>query len=601
MPAIFIYTLGPVQDFIAAAKRCRDLWFGSWLLSELSKAAALAVATYPGVGHRALIFPCVDDPGALEPASPLSVANKVVAELPDGTSLDSLAAACHTGVHARLHELRDRALGDLKPSAREHLLRELADLQLDDTIETLWVSVSFAEDYREARRAAERLLSSAKHTHLWHARPWPTTHTPKSSLDGLRESVIDEGIYREPAARQAPLRRSLGLDEGERLCGVGMLKRHGLRGKSTDDHRFFSTPHLASLPLLKRVHALEPGPKARVQALWTRYLTVLGDHDADLHETVPARCAHPILGRHDGQLLFESRVTERFEHLEDAQRRTALATALPALRALLAELGPSATPLPYLAILVADGDRMGDAIDRQTSPERHRELSRALDSFSQGARELVSSHEGELIYAGGDDVLAFVPLHRAIECARGLRNSFVEMLSPFGDGQRSPTLSVGIGVCHFMEPMTRSLAVARAAEALAKRDRDSLAVIVDKRSGAAIAASGTWGEIDSSLETLVKLHLDDAIPDKLAHEIAALEHLQRGSHGEDRKILDEIAEHEFRHILASKRSQHGSSPLAHATRRYLEPGFDTQLAARLLIAQILARAQQTANPTEPCQ
>ena len=32
--------IGPVQDFIASARRSRDLWFGSWLLSELSKTAA---------------------------------------------------------------------------------------------------------------------------------------------------------------------------------------------------------------------------------------------------------------------------------------------------------------------------------------------------------------------------------------------------------------------------------------------------------------------------------------------------------------------------------------------------------------------------------
>ena len=36
-------TVGPVQDFIAAARRCRDLWFGSYLLSEVSKAAAKAL------------------------------------------------------------------------------------------------------------------------------------------------------------------------------------------------------------------------------------------------------------------------------------------------------------------------------------------------------------------------------------------------------------------------------------------------------------------------------------------------------------------------------------------------------------------------------
>lgn len=32
--------LGPVQEFIAQARRTRDLWYGSHLLYEVSRAAA---------------------------------------------------------------------------------------------------------------------------------------------------------------------------------------------------------------------------------------------------------------------------------------------------------------------------------------------------------------------------------------------------------------------------------------------------------------------------------------------------------------------------------------------------------------------------------
>jgi CRISPR-associated protein Cmr2 len=42
---LWIISIGPVQEFIASARRSRDLWFGSWLLSELSKAAALRIVT----------------------------------------------------------------------------------------------------------------------------------------------------------------------------------------------------------------------------------------------------------------------------------------------------------------------------------------------------------------------------------------------------------------------------------------------------------------------------------------------------------------------------------------------------------------------------
>ena len=41
---LLLVSLGPVQDFIAQARRSRDLWFGSHLLSELSRAAAKSLA-----------------------------------------------------------------------------------------------------------------------------------------------------------------------------------------------------------------------------------------------------------------------------------------------------------------------------------------------------------------------------------------------------------------------------------------------------------------------------------------------------------------------------------------------------------------------------
>ncbi|MCA9981654.1 MAG: hypothetical protein KDD89_12495, partial [Anaerolineales bacterium] len=46
--------IGPMQSFIAAARRTRDLWFGSWLMSELSKATAKAIEDIEGTK---LIFP----------------------------------------------------------------------------------------------------------------------------------------------------------------------------------------------------------------------------------------------------------------------------------------------------------------------------------------------------------------------------------------------------------------------------------------------------------------------------------------------------------------------------------------------------------------
>ena len=53
-------SLGPVQSLIGAARRTRDLWCGSWLLSEAARAAAHALCTTRQPG--CLIFPYLDNP-----------------------------------------------------------------------------------------------------------------------------------------------------------------------------------------------------------------------------------------------------------------------------------------------------------------------------------------------------------------------------------------------------------------------------------------------------------------------------------------------------------------------------------------------------------
>ena len=61
MKYLVLIHIGPVQAFIASARRSRDLWFGSWVLSELSKAAAKEVLTLGNGNLKTLIFPYPKD------------------------------------------------------------------------------------------------------------------------------------------------------------------------------------------------------------------------------------------------------------------------------------------------------------------------------------------------------------------------------------------------------------------------------------------------------------------------------------------------------------------------------------------------------------
>ena len=103
MKYLFLVSIGPVQDFIASARRTRDLWFGSWLLSELSKAAAQEIVN-TSTGNS-LIFPAPHDENLLQPDSQLNVANKIVAliDLPPTDVSKELRKA----IESRLHTIRD--------------------------------------------------------------------------------------------------------------------------------------------------------------------------------------------------------------------------------------------------------------------------------------------------------------------------------------------------------------------------------------------------------------------------------------------------------------------------------------------------------------
>ena len=104
--------VGPVQEFIAQARRTRDLWYGSHLLSELSRAAAKVVAE----GGGGLIFPAFDssDP-EIEPCdgpvresgmAPTAVANRILAVAKSETDAKDLANKARGAVDMSLAEAR---------------------------------------------------------------------------------------------------------------------------------------------------------------------------------------------------------------------------------------------------------------------------------------------------------------------------------------------------------------------------------------------------------------------------------------------------------------------------------------------------------------
>jgi CRISPR-associated protein Cmr2 len=511
MKKLMIVSIGPVQDFIATARKSRDLWFGSWLLSELSKAAAKALVDR----NYELVFPTPVQPGDLDPKSQFNAPNKVVSVV--NAAPDVVGKAVEKAVRRRLTELRNGAFDAV--GSRSQFKRALAERQVDDLLEFYWVGAELDgsdKGYVRARETAERMMSARKATRGFDS--FPGKPLPKSSLDGVRESVIDESAYPAPGASDAEKEAKakliydhFGARPAERLSGVDILKRLGLRGKV--ETAFPSTSHMAALPFLKRVDKTKKAGDAR--QLLDAIKLMLSESDVTIDET-------------DGALVFSSRLAELIPDREK------LDTVKDALEQLLEKYAGDMRPNPYFALLLADGDNMGTAIDNQESRSAHQKLSQTLSQFAHEVDGIVERYEGKLIYSGGDDVLAYLPLHTVLDCTQKLAKVFADKMSDFKTAEgKTPTLSSGIIVAHHLEPLADTLDLARQAERAAKSvdGKQALAITVSKRSGVDRTIKGKRTEVMERLETMICWRRSKVISAGTPYELQKLHQVLGGASG----------------------------------------------------------------------
>lgn len=549
MSHLLAIAVGPVQELIAAARRTRDLWFGSYLLSEISRAVAKSVEADGGK----LIFPASADA--------MNVANVILAELPKGDPKD-VAAKAKQAAQTRWHQFADEARREASGVIRQ----DIWDDQVDDVIEFYAAWVQCSGDYTADRRTLMRLLGGRKNCRDFLPAKG-RAGVPKSSLDGQRESVL-----KDPARERWPerFRARLRIRVGEQLDVLGIVKR-----VAGGTQPYPSVSRIAADPWVRGNEPhLDPIRRACEQ-LGNSVIRRLNTDDV---RGYPRLAAFP----YEGAALFVSRHHELIEETEITWED------LRPLRDALAKLPQ---PEPYLAVLVADGDRMGAAISSLPSPDENREFSRTLAGFAWAARTIVHDHNGVLVYAGGDDVLAFVPVDKCLRCARALHDDFENRLAKYGN----PTLSVGIAIGHFMENLEDLLNYGREAERMAKRpDRDGLAVRLYKRSGAPIGIRARWSDDpDHRLERFANLMNEGIVPTKLPYELRLMANLYSQWKGD----ADAAIQQDLYRVIAKKTSR-GLSTVRQALSKYIQ-GMNsaklTVLAHEMLVARQIAAALRQAK------
>jgi CRISPR-associated protein Cmr2 len=562
--------IGPIQDFIASARRTRDLWYGSRLLSEVGKAAARAMRQ-DGVE---LIFPYSDDLDRdLLRGSDFTVVNKLLGTVAANTDAEVAhkAAAWKRATRDFLIAEFQRSLPAIRRSAA--IDEKLAVGQLPSIVEfnAAWTPLDVA--YPEARLRVEELLNGRKAL-----RDFPPFQgkagRAKSSLDGVREGVIN---HRRTERHE--------IKKSEELDAIGVLKRCGDFGRKP---HFESTHDVAGEPLLVRLRR-------------TRTTDVKAFQDFLRHTLDVPGCA---------EFLYRAKPFDDYEGLALTEEQR---EAFDTLKHRLIHDEPEPA---YYAILAGDGDKIGAAIRELQEPEEHRQFSTKLSQFASDAAKIIDGSDGEPIYTGGDDVLALLPLHTALAVARSVRNEFSHALP-------GKTFSAGMAVVHAMDSLRAGIRLAHQAEKDAKKaGGDSLAVVIAPRSGANVEVVGEWDVLMPMLEEITRRYRTPK-PEQLgkgfAYELRNL--LREGwdamAPPDSNNVLDPVLG-DLALAIAGKKAQ--SAPAKDLVNRYVlkwggPPGLQPapwpasstgsapqnprqkldRLTSALLVARFFARAQNEAE------
>lgn len=456
------FQIGPVQDFIAAARSTRDLWSGSYLLSFLVAAGMRKLQS----GRDTLVFPDAEGQPLLVPEEwqttvqarllTPNLPNLFVAEVPTENAVN-IANNIEAAIRDEWKKIAKAVwknavlLGIDTGNGREDGFLDVLKKHLSIAWQITPIG-NESDAYAEAYAKNGWHLDSVRQTRDFRAASsgyWKTG-TEKDSLTGREDAICG------------------GTDFAE-----NMKKKNG---------EIFS--------LFK--HSDHIGPLSLVKRTW---------HLAYLAEK---------------QKLKSSS--------KDFKIRS-----IPAIAARTGELDDERSGEPiagekYIAAIAFDGDSIGKWISGELLPagtnlrNHHTAFSKALGNFASiKVREIVekpiSVHNkhgntkevllGQLIYAGGDDVLALVPGDAALECAAALRKAFCDATIQIKGTEKGkeihPDASAGIAIAHVNAPLQDLIREAQKAEKHAKNTigRPAFSVTLMKRSGEISRWGGKW---DNSTE-----------------------------------------------------------------------------------------------------
>lgn len=471
---LFLFTIGPVQSFIAQARKTRDLYAGSQILSELTGAAMKMVVEQGST--NSFFYP--DKASGSKPNRFLAKVNTgdiqafgAMIETAVRTTWAQLATTSFraTGLSRNLPILDEALIADLsKQTCLELIARQssIAARQIAEFPDIYWTSIeNDGTEYASKQKELEQLLAGVKNVRAF-CQLDEVVGSRKCALDGQRTALFyrpginAKGEKTEPnflSDEKKPVEKL--LDPREALSAVALVKRFYQK-----DYGGF--PSTAEIALMDRID------ETKWKSTYKKYFD----------------------GEIDYQLFYEENLTER--NLQKQEIRKKAEAHLDEVIKAFSELTGS-NPTKYYALLLFDGDDFGKLWSGQRLhnvaglEEFQKKLSKQLHEYAKQAQDCLKSPTGATVYAGGDDFLGFVNLNSLFEVLGELRVMFDKLVSEplkehLNEGQ-AITFTAGVSIAHYKTPLGEVLKKARAVEKKAKEvpGKDAYGIAVMKHSAEA--------------------------------------------------------------------------------------------------------------------
>jgi len=475
--------------------------------------------------------------------------------------------------------------------------------------EKLLGSRKSVKDFRQIEQPGEKCNLCGEFQVLWFV---DNTHDWGDKTKKAKNDKIWENLSKSS---------KVSLKEGERLCGVCLTKRLfpkiikeelGL----SDEIKFPSTSEMASIGEKRR---LDNSVKTKFQQEFNKLRQKL---NLPSSISVPKLKNDPLYNI-DGEFLMKKE-TYREDYFKKEYGVSVSSQDFQNILKLLDQINPSG----YYAILQMDGDNIGkwlkgefnpkikdiihgkviDALIRfsgerdgnelqkilcsrhPTSPSIHQAFSRKLSQFAlEEVRKIVEDdHYGKLVYAGGDDILAFLPIEEVLGCAYELQKKFKEILS------QKASMSAGILIVHHKYPLYLALKKVNEAEKRAKNvyGKNGFCLVFLTHSGGERECGGKW-DLIGFIEDLICKFKNNEISSRFPYQyLEVVEELYDKDKNQNLSNLKEILKNELKRIFMRKEG--GNQRLKDYFEREILPRFEQiedfeNFANILVIANMISK------------